>query len=46
MKDCKCANCKSEILPGMIYYQKGGKKYCEKCDFGGKGHVRVVKDRR
>jgi len=23
-----------------------GKKYCEKCDFGGKGYVRVIKDKK
>jgi len=41
----KCANCKKKIKQGTIYYRKNnkGKSYCINCDFGGKGHIRVIK---
>jgi len=47
----KCVNCKREILAGDIYYNRNsdpnkGKKYCEYCDFGGKGKVRVIEPRK
>jgi len=43
----KCANCNKTIKESEIYFNGSpdtlyGQKYCEKCDFGGNGNVRVI----